>query len=213
MSRQAARTPAPQPRPQPNPQLNRRERQRAETRERIFQAALEEFRQVGTDAAQIPRIAAAAGVVRGTFYYYFPSKEHVLLELRGRVEGEIAASLWRLRERRAPIAEVLAALFATIRETAADLGERHLLGDLMGMLVRLQAAVELEGGSPVHEELTFHIDAAMKRGELETQAAPESLARLVLNSVFGLVAASRATDRDSAQEFELLKDVFLRGIE
>ena len=123
MSRQAARTPAPQPRPQ----LNRRERQRAETRERIFQAALEEFRQVGTDAAQIPRIAAAAGVVRGTFYYYFPSKEHVLLELRGRVEGEIAASLWRLRERRAPMWSVLVALFAILRDTAADLGEWLLL--------------------------------------------------------------------------------------
>jgi AcrR family transcriptional regulator len=193
-------------------QPSQRQRQRAETRERIFRAALEEFRQVGADAAQIPRIAAAAGVVRGTFYYHFPSKEHVLLELRGRVEGEIADRLRPLRARRASIGDVLAVLFASIRETAAALGERQLLGDLMGVLLRLRMAAELDGVSPVQEELAFHIDTALRRGELRARAAPELLARMLLNSVFGLVVASRTPDGDSAQEFELLKDVLLRGL-
>ena len=57
-----------------------RERQRAETRERLFQAALDEFRREGVAGARIERIASAVGVVRGTFYFHFPTKDHVLHE-------------------------------------------------------------------------------------------------------------------------------------
>jgi AcrR family transcriptional regulator len=33
---------------------------------------------------------AAAGVAHGTFFFHFPTKEHVLLELEGREEERIA---------------------------------------------------------------------------------------------------------------------------
>ena len=75
----------------------RRDRQRAATRERIFEAAMAEFREAGFANAQVDRIARAAGVVRGTFYFHFPSKEHVLIELEQRYSTQVAS---RLREMR-----------------------------------------------------------------------------------------------------------------
>ena len=72
-----------------------REAQRLETRERVFEAAVAEFRRTGTAGADVGAIIGTAGVARGTFYFHFPSKEHVLLELERREETRIAAEFAR----------------------------------------------------------------------------------------------------------------------
>ena len=61
-----------------------RAQQCRETRDRIYECALAEFRRVGFAKGQIDRIVEAAGVARGTFYFHFPTKDHVLLEIRRR---------------------------------------------------------------------------------------------------------------------------------
>ena len=45
--------------------------------------------------AEVNAIVAAAGVAHGTFYFHFPTKEHVLLELERREEARIAADFAR----------------------------------------------------------------------------------------------------------------------
>ena len=47
----------------------------------LFELALAEFRSKGTARARIRDIVGAAGVVPGTFYFHFPTKDHVLFEL------------------------------------------------------------------------------------------------------------------------------------
>ena len=46
-------------------------------------------------AADVGSIVAAAGVAHGTFFFHFPTKEHVLLELEPREEARMAAELGR----------------------------------------------------------------------------------------------------------------------
>src|SRR5690606_227101 len=58
-----------------------RDRQREETHRRLFETALDLFRRDGIEAASIEEIANRAGVSRGTFYFHFPTKDDVLLEL------------------------------------------------------------------------------------------------------------------------------------
>ena len=65
------------------------------TRERLLGAAVGEFRRVGVAKADIKAIASAAGVAPGTFYFHFPTKEHVLIELERREEDRIATELSR----------------------------------------------------------------------------------------------------------------------
>ncbi len=60
---------------------NRRERRCAETRERIINAALELFSERGVAATTVEDITNAADVGKGTFFNYFPSKEHILAHL------------------------------------------------------------------------------------------------------------------------------------
>jgi AcrR family transcriptional regulator len=59
-----------------------RERKRQETSERIIDKGLKLFVKNGYDATTLDAIAAAAGISRRTFFYYFKSKEDVLLAAR-----------------------------------------------------------------------------------------------------------------------------------
>jgi AcrR family transcriptional regulator len=59
-----------------------RERKRRETRQRIFDVGMRLFLGKGYDATTLDEIAAAAGISRRTFFYYFESKEDILLALQ-----------------------------------------------------------------------------------------------------------------------------------
>ncbi len=58
-------------------------------------AAVAEFKRTGLAAADVGAIVTAAGVAHGTFFFHFPTKEHVLLELERREEERIAKQLGR----------------------------------------------------------------------------------------------------------------------
>jgi TetR/AcrR family transcriptional repressor of uid operon len=79
--------------PQVRPSV--REARRLQTRQRILGAAIAEFRRSGMAGADVGAIVDAAGVAHGTFYFHFPTKEHVLCELERREEARVAAQLAR----------------------------------------------------------------------------------------------------------------------
>lgn len=56
----------------------RRERKKRETRERIFNAAINLFKKNGFDGTTIDMISEEADVARGTIFLHFPSKEAIL---------------------------------------------------------------------------------------------------------------------------------------
>lgn len=66
-----------------------------QTRERLLGAALAEFKRAGMAGADTTAIVAAAGVAHGTFFFHFPTKEHVLIELEKREQDRMAAELSR----------------------------------------------------------------------------------------------------------------------
>ncbi len=72
-----------------------REAKRLQTRERLMGAAIAEFKRSGMAEADVGAIVTAAGVAHGTFFFHFPTKEHVLLELEHREEERIAKQLSR----------------------------------------------------------------------------------------------------------------------
>src|SRR5216683_512284 len=58
---------------------SRRQRRSADIRERLFGAALQLFAQKGFAETTVEDITEAADVGKGTFFNYFPSKDHTLL--------------------------------------------------------------------------------------------------------------------------------------
>ena len=61
------------------PTISAREAQRLETRARLFDAAVAEIGRSGLAGADVSTIASTVGVSRGTFYFHFPTKEHVVV--------------------------------------------------------------------------------------------------------------------------------------
>jgi AcrR family transcriptional regulator len=59
-----------------------------QTRNQIFESALELFRHNGFDATTMQDIAAHAQVVKSAAYYYFPSKEAIIQAYYERIQAE-----------------------------------------------------------------------------------------------------------------------------
>jgi len=71
----------------------------AQTQQRILDAALQAFGEVGYHACRVERITAAANCSRASFYQYFSSKEDLFRQLA----GQVAQSLYAITKRLGPI--------------------------------------------------------------------------------------------------------------
>ena len=79
--------------PTPPPRVRSRERQREDTRQRIYDAAMEIFRRDGFQVARVDDVAKAAGVSHGTFYFHFATKDEVLIQCLRASETRVAAAI------------------------------------------------------------------------------------------------------------------------
>ena len=180
-------------------QPTQRERQRAETRERLFQAALDEFRSEGVTNARIERIASAVGVVRGTFYFHFPTKEHVLQELQLRGQERIMEHLQALRPGVDGIPELLQAIIDGLHSGAEIVADAKLTRDILALYVS-----EPMGGhepSPLVEVATAVIAAAQEKGQVREDMTPAAAASLMFASIFGAFSARAGSDRDMLLDY------------
>lgn len=99
-----------------------REVRRLQTRERLLGAAVAEFKRAGLAAADVHAIVTAAGVAHGTFFFHFPTKEHVLLELERREEDRIAKQLTRFTATSRDLAALFSESIRLVRGLERRLG-------------------------------------------------------------------------------------------
>src|SRR5690606_16126612 len=109
-----------------------RELRSSRTRARIFDAAIEEFRRVGFEAACVAKVARAAGVSRPSFYFHFPTKDHILLELQWRLDTRITAAVAAIDDNTEALHTFVEQL-VTIEE---ELGNSELFRDVLQMWAR-----------------------------------------------------------------------------
>src|ERR1700746_4207500 len=72
---------------------DRRQRRSAEIRERLFRSALQLFAGKGFAETTVEDITNAADVGKGTFFNYFPSKDHILLAFGEMQLGKLEAAI------------------------------------------------------------------------------------------------------------------------
>lgn len=114
----------------PSPKSDSRSRKGLQTRERLLGAALAEFKRAGMAGADISAVVAAAGVAHGTFFFHFPTKEHVLLELERREEERMAAELERFFATEHDVRATLAQIVHVLEKLERRLGG-HLFKELL----------------------------------------------------------------------------------
>ena len=74
-------------------------------------------------AADVSVIAKEAGVARGTFYFHFPTKEHVLAELERHEEARLAAQLEKFLARPHHLAGALAEVVRLMTQMERRVGK------------------------------------------------------------------------------------------
>lgn len=162
-----------------------REARRLETRARLYDAALAEISGRGLAAADVSAIAAAAGVVRGTFYFHFPTKEHVLVEAERNEEARIVSELG---DAKGDLASVLSQLVHHVLAAERRLGE-VVFRDMLGL--------HFSSNSPVLDDLAQHplalflvdvIGREQRNGHVSSSAAATELATFFLTGLFALLA-------------------------
>jgi AcrR family transcriptional regulator len=143
-----------------------REAQRRKTRARVLDAAIVEFQRAGAHSADINAIVEAAGVARSTFYFHFPTKEHVLLELIRRDEDHLAEELSRFLDTRRDLPAVLSEIIRLVVALEARWGAA-LFRDVISLYFSPAAPEDDDWTKhPTFVLLTAEIERARIRGEL-----------------------------------------------
>lgn len=99
-----------------------------ETRTRILEAALAVFRERGFERSTMREIASAAGVAVGAAYYYFESKDAIVMAFYERSQSEMSAQIETALDKSKTLEARLRAIISTKFECFAP--NRTLLGAL-----------------------------------------------------------------------------------
>lgn len=163
----------------------RRERKRAETREKLFQSALRLFAQKGFAATTVEDITEAADVGKGTFFNYFPTKEHVLRHFGKRQVERITHWFESTRGTNEPAREGIARLLATATELPS--ANPEIIRAMVGSFLAQQAIREFLKGELAlgRGMIADFLKEAQQRGEVRGDIPAEKLARTLQQSAFG----------------------------
>lgn len=185
---------------------------RLRTRERILGAAITEFKKSGMAGADVNAIAAAAGVAHGTFFFHFPSKEHVLLELESREEARIAAEFAEFVEQRHDLATTLTAVIDLVTDLERRFGP---------VLFKELLALHFSPTRPHKDEWTDHpvivllvreLERARGDGEVHPEVDAFYSATFFLLGIYGvLTTTGNAETRDTM--LAKLVSTAVRGLE
>lgn len=191
-----------------------RARQRADTRERIFETALREFRDVGFAAAQIDRIAKQAGIARGTFYFHFPTKDDVMLELARRINARIVRRVASIVETKPDLHDFLVRVNDALIDEHDRVSEAGLHAEVLSLYIRRPYDL----GDPLHnvptltDELASYLGALSEQGRLHSELSVEQLSVVVMSSLFGVLARVPPGEQVRATCNALI-EIIVKGLE
>jgi AcrR family transcriptional regulator len=167
------------------PVINRRERRSAELRERLFRSALALFASKGYAETTVEDITEAADVGKGTFFNYFPSKEHILMAFGEMQLAKLESVINEAQKSDRPMPEVLRTLVLRMTEEPIrnpDIVRALLQANLTSVPVRGEMLRIHDQNRRLISRLIRH---GQDRGEIRTDMPAEEIAQVWRQMVFG----------------------------
>ena len=184
-----------------------REAKRLQTRERLMGAAIAEFKRSGMAAADVSAIVAAAGVAHGTFFFHFPTKEHVLLELEHREEERIAKELGRFVTSQRDLSSMLKEAARLVMGLERRLGA-VLFKDFLALHFSQTRPVDESKEHPVIVLVAKQIEGAQDGGQVDPDVNPMNSAVFFLLGLYALLT----TTHDWPAQDAMLEDYVTRNL-
>jgi AcrR family transcriptional regulator len=169
------------------PRPGRRERRAAETRVKLFRCALALIAEHGLANVTVEDITEAADVGKGTFFNYFPTKEHVLGVMAEIQLGKLEEAAARVAAGDEPLHTVLHRLVQRLAEEPGR--SPRLARALISSFVGNESVREIlkrkmvEGRKAIAE--VVHVGQV--RGEINPQLKKENVAMQLLQMMLGTV--------------------------
>jgi len=160
-------------------------------------AAIAEFKRSGLAAADVAAIVAAAGVAHGTFFFHFPTKEHVLLELEQREEERIAKQLDRYVDATRDLSSTMMEAVRLILGLERRLGA-VLFKDFLALHFSQTRPTDESKEHPVVVRVAQEIEQAQQRGEVDPEVNPMNSAVFFLLGLYALLTTTHDWPGQSA---------------
>jgi AcrR family transcriptional regulator len=147
-----------------------------------------------------------AGVSRPSFYFHFPTKQHVLLELQWVLEHEVVG---RVADREDPEAALHAFVDELLR-VRDRVGRNDLFRDILHNWVRPPEDVDWqEQPMPAVDEVRRRFEQAQAAGKLRVALPTDRATVLFLSGVFGYLIADPGDGDPGRENLHALVDLYL----
>jgi AcrR family transcriptional regulator len=192
---------------------DRRQRRSSQIRERLFRAALDLFAQHGFADTTVEDITNAADLGKGTFFNYFPSKDHILLAFAEMQLGKLQSIIENLRDTRDPFPQFFRTLAVSMTEEPGrnpSIVRTLLLANLSSTPVREGMRINQARG---HKLVSEFVQIGQDRGELRNDLPAGDIAQVFRQMVFGtLLVWSLYGDDSLATRIRTALDVLWQGL-
>ncbi|WP_024441864.1 MULTISPECIES: TetR/AcrR family transcriptional regulator [unclassified Mycobacterium] len=188
--------------------MTARDARRLQTRERLLGAATAEFKRTGMAQADVGAIVAAAGVAHGTFFFHFPTKEHVLLELERREEERITKQFEKFLGGHQALSDILGESARLIIDLERRLGDPLFTEFLALHFSPTRPPAENGEHHPLIELIAERIEAARECGEIDDDVVAMNSAVFFLLGLYALLI----TTHDWPSRPELVADYVTRTL-
>lgn len=164
---------------------SRRERRSTELRERLFRSALGLFASKGYTQTTVEDITEAADVGKGTFFNYFPSKEHILMAFAEMQLTRLEAVVREAEQSNLPMRDVMRTL--VMRMTAEPVRNPAIVRALLQANL---SSVPVRGEMVrIHDRnralLSRLIRHGQERVEIRSDLPAEEIAEAWRQTIFG----------------------------
>lgn len=195
------------------PVASRRERRSAETRERLFRSALQLFAQKGFEETTVEDITEAADVGKGTFFNYFPSKDHILIAFSDMQIGKLEQAVAGLRSSEQPLQDFMRSLVLKMTEEPIrnpGLIRALLRGYLSTTAVREMMIQKQNHAHGLHKQM---IEIGQGRGEVRSDIPAAEIAHFFRQTILGtLLIWSVTGDATLRERIDSALRILWRGI-
>jgi len=192
---------------------DRRSRRSAELRERLFRSALALFAQKGFAETTVEDITNAADVGKGTFFNYFPTKDHILLSFAEMQLGKLRAAVDEARLNNTPMPVFFRSLgeLMTAEPTRNPDIIRSVLQAFIASTPVREAMLDLQKRVlALHSEM---IQLGQQRGEIRDDLPPLEIAQVFRQTIFGtLLIWSLYADGSLLSRMEAAFEVLWEGL-
>ncbi len=192
---------------------DRRARRGAATRESLFHAALDLFATKGFAETTVEDITEAADVGKGTFFNYFPTKDHLLLAFSDMQIAKLQVAVDQMVQSREPVRSYLRSFGVYMTQEPArnpSLIRALLQANLSSSAVR---EVMRANHTRSHALLTKLIETGQERKEIRTDLPAADIAQVFRQTVFGtLLLWSVYGDSSLPDRIHMSFDLLWNGI-